>query len=174
MPIPTAGYTLTRKNLGGMGKVAVHEAPDFGCRLSLTVTAATPDGESYLSLGGFQIGTATFSGRRALYIYAPSLSSPNLERTVWEGVQVEVAEESQVRSLVYNDESVLMGLPAFSSDELVAGGGIVSLDAGGKILCVDKGTPSETAQAMVGSKRLTIGRFGNVWAVSVHPVVSMP
>lgn len=171
MPIPTAGYTLTNKNLGGMGKVAVHEAPDFGCRLALTITGATPDGESYISLGGFTIGTATFSGRRALYVYAPSLSSPSLERTIWKGVQVEVAEDSQIRSLVYNDGSVLMGLPTFSSSELVVGGGIVSIDADGKILCVDKGTPSETAQAMVGSKRLTIGRFGDVWAVSVHPVV---
>lgn len=170
MPITTAGYTLIRKNLGGMGKVAVHEAPDFGCRLSLIITEAVPDGESYISLGGFRIGTATFSDRRALYIYNPSLSSPELERTVWEGVQVEVAEESQIRSLVYNDESIIVGLPTLSSDELVAGGGFVSLDADGKILCIDKGAPSETAQAMVGSKRLTIGRFGNVWAVSTHPV----
>jgi len=167
MPIPTSGYTLSSRNLGGLGKVAVYEAPDFGCRLGVQIADAAADGESYISLGGFRIGTATFGSRRGLYAYSPALSSPSLERTIWEGVPVEVAEESGIRSFVCNDEGTIVGLPSFSESTAVIGGGIISLDTDGKLFCVDKGSPEETYQTMIGSKRITIGRFGNVWAISI-------
>jgi hypothetical protein len=169
MPAPTSGYTLTSKNLGGQGKIAVHEASDLGYRLSLTLTDAAADGESYISLGGFRIGTATFGTHRALYVYSPAFSSPSLDRTIWEGIPIEVVEENNLKSLVCDDAAALPGLPSFSTSTAVIGGGTVSLDTDEKIVCQDKGSPEEEKQAMIGSKRITVGRFGNVWAISIHP-----
>ena len=169
MPVPTSGYTLISKNLGGRGKVAFYEASDLGYRLSLTLTEAVADGESYISLGGFRIGTATFGTHRALYVYSPTFSSPSLDRTIWDGVPVEVAEENDLRSLVCDDASPIPSLPSLSSKTAIIGGGTISLDTDAKMVCQDKGSPEETKQAIIGSKKITVGRFGNVWAISIHP-----
>jgi len=167
MVITQDGYNSDKKNLGGQGKLLLDTSSTGTCRLEPVSTTCTPDGNSYISLGGFQIGTATFGSKRALWTFTPDMSADDLEETCWEGLKFEIMSDTNYKAfcsynISYSKEDIA------EDNHIVLGGGRISLDTAGRILTVDNGIPEETKEAVIGSKRVTLGRFGNFWSIALY------
>jgi hypothetical protein len=170
MPIPTSGYELTAKNIGGYGKVALYQSGNSTNRLAITPIMDAAGASSHLYLGGFRIGTGVVGRSRAIHAFHMPLTDPYLSVTVWEGVPVEIAETNSGRAFIYPSTAVLNNMPEVSEYEFIVGGGAVSLNIQRNIICQIKETPEDIAQAIVGNKHITIGRFGDTWAVALYPI----
>jgi hypothetical protein len=170
MPIDQSGYSDENIIFGGFGNVKLSVGFSKTCRLEPICTDAIADGYSYISLGGFRIGTSTYGQGRALWVYRPAnMTLDDVYVTIWKGVEFEVAADTNHKSfcsynIVYNSE-----IPN-SNNMIRLGGGSISLDVSGKILCVDKGFPEDEKEAIIGSRLITLGRFDNMWAISLYSV----
>jgi len=167
MEITNTGYTSEEKNIGGAGKLLIDIGTTGTCRLEPVSTIYTPDGNSYISLGGFQIGTATFGSDRALWVFTPNMSTNNLEETHWRGLKFEIVSDTNYKALCSYNISYSRENDT-TNNYVWIGGGRISIDILGRILTVNKGIPEETKEAMIGSKRVTLGRFGNYWGIAIY------
>jgi len=168
MIIDQIGYSDENRIFGGFGTIKLSVGPSNTCRLEPTCTEATPDGYSYISLGGFRIGTSTYGSGRALWVFTPEgMTSDDVYETVWEGIKFEIAADANNKSLCSYSITYNSDIPN-SDNMIIMGGGNISLNASGRILCADQGSPEDTKEAVIGSRRITLGRFGDMWAISLY------
>lgn len=168
MLIDQTGYSDENRIFGGFGTLKLSVGPSNTCRLEPICTDATPDGYSHISLGGFRIGTSTYGRGRALWVFTPAgMTSDDVYETVWEGLKFEIAADINNKSLCSYNIEFNSEIPN-SDNMIVIGGGNISLNASGTIFCADQGAPEDTKEAVIGSRLITLGRFGDMWAISLY------
>lgn len=172
MVIPTVGYNVedADRSWGGMGTLRFAKSPSHEMvRLIVHSITGTEGVASYISLGGFRIGTEIFSKSKILHVYQPSLTTDDIVATVWEGIPMEVSKSS-VGSMLICTVSLIDELPldADRADNgIFIGGAQVSKNIVGHLFIKDMGTPEEEKEAMIGNRLLRVGRFGDVWALGI-------
>jgi len=155
MILSQTGYGYQIRGLGGLGKLRLSVGLSNTCRLEPLCTDTTPDGYSYISLGGFRIGTSTYGQGRAMWVYRPEeMSLDNVYETVWNGLKFEVATNANNKSFCSYTISYSSETPT-SNNMIRIGGGNISVDASGRVLFADQegsqGRPREFKEAVIGS-----------------------
>jgi len=166
MVIPTSGYSLEKRNLGGLGVLNFKRSSSTGLyRVAVRLVTGSGDGSSYLNVGGFRVGLELFSGLKVLHMYQPSIITDSVESTVWEGVPVEYSKHYGGNVIIITAGGSNVSAPSNSDKFIYIGGSQVVRDASDFIYVKDMGVAEEEAEAIIGNTLIRMGRFGDTWAI---------
>lgn len=168
MIIPTTGYSSSTQLIGGFGSLGLNRSGSTGIyRLVCKFVSGTGTGSSFISIGGFRIGTEVFVTDRVIHVYEPSISVDEINPTLWEGLPLEMACGISGNAIICDHDGVAVSSPTPSSSVISMGGSSVCKSSSDVLYVKNKGTPEEESEIIFGNRILSVGRFGDSWALGV-------
>lgn len=168
MDIPTTGYSSSTRQLGGFGSLGLKLSGSTGiCRLVCKFVSGTGTSSSFITLNGFRIGTEVFGINRVIHVYEPSISVDAINPTLWEGLPLEMACGLSGNALICDHDGSPVSSPTPSEKAISIGGSNICKTNADHLYVKSKGTPDEESEIILGNRIISVGRFGDHWALGV-------
>lgn len=168
MIIPTTGYSASTQQLGGFGSLGLKLSSSTGVyRLVCKFVSGSGASSSFITLNGFRIGTEIFGTSRVIHVYEPSISVDSINPTLWEGLPIEMACGLSGNAIICDHDGSPVASPTPSDKVIHIGGSAICKTTSDHLYVKSKGTPEEEAETIIGNRIVSIGRFGDNWAIGV-------